>query len=391
MFLLFAFMIGAIAISFICSVMEAVLLCITPSYIATLQNSNPTLAKRVKALRAQIDRPLAAILTLNTIAHTAGAAAVGAQAAVVFGDAAVGIASAVMTLLVLVFSEIIPKTLGATYWRQLTAVVTSALAWLIPVLKPFVWLSEQLTKLLSSKKSESTYIRAEIEAMATLGTEAGELAEDESTIITNLLRFRSTTVDDVFTPRSVLFKVHKDMTVGEYLEQHGSESFSRILVTDKDEDDIIGFVMRNDIMLSFHRLGADYRIAKLTKPIYTVPETVALPTLFSSFIEKRLHICLIIDEYGDVQGIVTLEDMLESLLGINIVDERDKTVNMRQKAALMWQQRLATKSKLIDNFTTNSEPEQSVQALSNQKSSAHEASDKPSSSNATSKQNVPKT
>lgn len=358
MFLLFAFMSGAIAISFICSVMEAVLLSITPSHVAALQNSHPQLAEKVRGLRVQIDRPLAAILTLNTIAHTAGAAAVGAQAAVVFGDAAVGIASAVMTLLVLIFSEIIPKTLGAIYWRQLTAAVTHALIWLIPLLKPFVWLSEQLTKLLSSKPSESAHIRAEIEAMAALGTAEGELAQDESTIITSLLRFRNTAVNDVFTPRSVLFKVHKDMTVGTYLEEHGSESFSRVLVTDKDEDDIVGYVMRNDIMLSLHRLGPDYRIAKLKKPLYTVPETVALPALFSTFIEKHLHICLVVDEYGDVQGIVTLEDMLESLLGINILDERDKTADMRQKAVLMWQQRLAANNKLIDNFTATAEPVQ---------------------------------
>lgn len=343
-------MIVAIAISFICSIMEAVLLCITPSYIATLQNENPVLAKRVKALREQIDRPLAAILTLNTIAHTAGAAGVGAQAANVFGDAAVGIASAVMTLLVLVFSEIIPKTLGANYWRQLTGVVCNSLIWLIPILKPFVWLSEQLTKLLSSKKNEAAYIRAEIEAMANLGSEEGALGEDESAIIGNLLRFRGTRVSDVLTPRSVIFRVNKDMTVEEYLDKHGSEPFSRILVTDKDEDDITSFVLKNDIMLALHRLGPDFRIAKLSKPVYTVPETVALPRLFSTFLEKHLHICLVVDEYGDVQGIITLEDMLECLLGVDIVDERDRITDMRQKAIQKWRQRMEQNEKLIDNF-----------------------------------------
>jgi len=350
MLLLLTFMFVAIAISFICSVMEAVLLCITPAYIASLQKSNPALAKRVKSLRSQIDRPLAAILTLNTIAHTAGAAGVGAQAAVVFGDAAVGVASAIMTLLVLVCSEIIPKTLGANYWRQLTGVVCQTLLWLIPLLKPFVWLSELLTKIFSSNKNDSGFIRSEIAAMAELGKEEGELAEDESQIIGNLLRFRHVRATDIMTPRSVLFRVHKDTTVADFLEQHGSESFSRILVTDKDDDDITGYVLKSDIMLAFHRLGEDYRIAKLSKPLYTVPETIALPALFRAFIEKRLHISLIIDEYGDVQGIITLEDIFECLLGVDIMDERDRTLNMRQKAIQMAQQRVTQHKNLIDDF-----------------------------------------
>lgn len=355
MLLLFTFMFVAIAVSFICSIMEAVLLCITPSYIATLQNEQPELAERVKSLKAQIDRPLAAILTLNTIAHTAGAAGVGAQAAAIFGDAAVGIASALMTLLVLVFSEIIPKTLGANYWRQLTGVVSALLIWLIPLLKPFVWLSEQLTKLFSTKKNEADYIRAEIEAMANLGSEEGALGEDESTLISNLLRFRNAKVTDILTPRSVVFRVHKDMTVQEYIEKHGSEPFSRILVTDKDEDDITSFVLKNDIFLALHRLEPGFRIAKLSKPIYTVPETIALPKLFSTFLAKHLHICLIVDEYGDVQGIITLEDMLECLLGVDIVDERDRISNMREKAIQQWRQRMEQNDKLIDDFENKEE------------------------------------
>lgn len=350
MLVLIIFMLAAITVSFVCSIMEAVLLCITPSYIATLQNENPKLAKKVKVLRENIDRPLSAILTLNTIAHTAGAAGVGAQAAFVFGDSAIGIASAVMTLLVLVFSEIIPKTLGANYWRQLTGIVCGLLSWLIPLLKPFVWLSEQLTKLLSTKDNEAAYIRAEIEAMASIGSEQGVLAKDESDLIKNLLRFRQTSLSQVLTPRSVLFKVHKDMTVKEYLDKHGTEPFSRILVIDKDDDDIIGYVLKSDIMLALQRLEPDYRIAKLKKPIYTVPETLALPSLFSKFVEKHLHISLIVDEYGDIQGIVTLEDMLECLLGIDILDERDQTPDMQQKAINQSQQRINQKEKLIDDF-----------------------------------------
>ena len=341
-------MLVTITISFICSVMEAVLLSITPSFIASVKAERPEAASRMQRLKRQIDQPLAAILTLNTIAHTAGAAGVGAQAAVVFGDAAVGIASAIMTLLVLIFSEIIPKTLGANYWRQLSGIVCRVLPWMITVLKPFVWISDQLTKLFSSKKNEADYIRAEIDAMATLGSEHGVLGEDESTIITSLLRFRHTKLVAILTPRTVLFRVHKDLTVEEYLEQHGSEPFSRVPVFDEDADDIIGFVLKNDIMLAYHRLGADCRIAKLVKTIHTVPETIELSKLFTTFIEKRLHICLVVDEYGDVQGIVTLEDLLECMLGMTILDERDRTSDMRQKAIQMWQDQIQQHDNLID-------------------------------------------
>jgi len=345
---LIIFMVIAIGISFICSIMEAVLLSITPSFIASIGQEKPKLAKQAKILKQQIDRPLAAILTLNTVAHTAGAAGVGAQAAVIFGDAAVGVASAVMTLLVLVFSEIIPKTLGAHYWRSFAGIVCQLLTWLIPLLLPFVWLSEQMTKLLSTKNSEAAFIRAEIEAMAHIGSEQGVIAADESKIITSLLRFNKTPISNILTPRTVLFKVHKDITVEHFLDKDGSEPFSRILCFDKDEDDIIGYVLKNDIMLAYHRLGADYRISKLIKPLYTVPKSVALPSLFSTFLESRLHICLVVDEYGDVQGIVTLEDLIECLLDLNILDERDQTSNMRQKAKNLWKSRLTKNVNLID-------------------------------------------
>jgi len=361
-------MIVTITISFLCSVMEAVLLSITPSFIASVKSENKVSAERMQRLKKQIDQPLAAILTLNTIAHTAGAAGVGAQAAVVFGDAAVGIASAIMTLLVLIFSEIIPKTLGANYWRQLSGVVCRVLPVMITVLKPFVWISDQLTKLFSSKKNEADFIRAEIDAMATLGSEHGVLGEDESTIITSLLRFRHTKLAAILTPRTVLFKVHKDLTVKAYLEQHGSEPFSRVPVYDEDADDIIGFVLKNDIMLAYHRLGPEYRIAKLVKSIHTVPETIELSNLFTTFLEKRLHICLVVDEYGDVQGIVTLEDLLECMLGMTILDERDRTSDMRQKAIKMWQDQMQQHDKLIDGDDQNDverEPEKQTHETGN--------------------------
>ncbi|MEL0633847.1 hemolysin family protein [Pseudoalteromonas carrageenovora] len=349
MTLLIIYMVAAIVISFLCSVMEAVLLSISPSYVALLRKNQPALAKQLEKLKSNIDQPLAAILTLNTVAHTAGAAGVGAQAAVVFSDAAVGIASAIMTLLVLVLSEIIPKTLGANYWRALTPSVTYSLRFLVILLKPFVWCAQKLTNLMGSKHDEAYYIRQEIEAMADIGTESGALHEDESEIIRNLLHFRHAKLCDLMTPRTVLFKIHKDLTVNQYLNEYGSSSFSRILVFDKDADDIIGFVHKNDIMLAHHRLGTDCKISKLVKPIHTVPEGHNVSSLLQTLLTQRTHICLIVDEYGDVQGIVTLEDMIEALMGLEIVDERDQSTNMRMVAKQRWRQRLANSGHIVSD------------------------------------------
>lgn len=346
-------MLAAIVISFLCSIMEAVLLSITPSYIALLRKQKPKLAKRVEALKQNIDQPLAAILTLNTIAHTAGAAGVGAQAAVVFSDAAVGIASAIMTLLVLVLSEIIPKTLGANHWRALTPIVAKGLIYLVVVLKPFVWFADKLTNLLGRNYDEAFYIRQEIEAMADIGSESGALHQEESEIIRSLLHFRHAKLESIMTPRTVLFKVHKDITVNQYLAEHGSSSFSRVLVYDKNGDDIIGFVHKNDIMLAYHRIGEEYKISKLVKPIYTVPETLYVPTLFHTLLAERTHICLVIDEYGEVQGIATLEDMIEALMGLDIIDEHDQSANMQMVAKQRWRQRLAASDKLLSDDDEN--------------------------------------
>ncbi|WP_372762465.1 CNNM domain-containing protein [Pseudoalteromonas sp.] len=347
MTLLIVYMVTAIVISFLCSVMEAVLLSISPSYVGLLHKEQPILAKRLDKLKKNIDQPLAAILTLNTVAHTAGAAGVGAQAARVFSDAAVGIASAIMTLLVLVLSEIIPKTLGANYWRLLTPSVTNSLTILVAVLKPLVWFSQKLTSLMSRKHDEAYYIRQEIEAMADLGSQSGALQQDESEIIRNLLHFRHARLVDLMTPRTVIFKVHKDLTVNQYLNEHGSSAFSRILVFDKNSDDIIGFVHKNDIMLAYHRLGTEYKISKLVKPIYTIPSSQNVSSLLQTLLTERTHICLVVDEYGDVQGIVTLEDLIEALMGLEIVDERDQSTNMRAEAKQRWLQRLASSEHLV--------------------------------------------
>ncbi len=342
-------MLVAIVVSFICSIMEAVLLSITSSYIEALKRTRPNVANQMSELKSEIDQPLSAILTLNTVAHTAGAAGVGMQATVIFGESALGIASALMTLLVLVFSEIIPKTVGANYWRRMAPTITVMATWLVFLLKPFVLMSVRLSKLFAKKEGSNEYIRTELEAMAALAKKSGAIHKSESRIISSLLKFRNSKLESILTPRTVLFKVSKNMTASEYLKQHGSTSFSRILVYDKDPDDIVGFVHRNDVMLAFHRLGAQYRIGKLVKPLYTVPVTLQLPRLFADMIEHRTHISLAIDEYGEIKGVVTLEDLIEALIGLDILDERDQFSDMQEKAISKWQKRMREHKNLIQN------------------------------------------
>lgn len=275
------------------------------------------------SLNQQVDKPLSAILTLNTIAHTAGAAGVGAQASHIYGDSAIGIASAIMTLFVLVFSEIIPKTLGANYWRELAPLVTSALTYLVWLLRPFVWMSELITAMFKQKNDESHYMRSEIEAMAKLGLQSGALHKGESDIIQSLLNFRDINLREIMTPRAKLFRLHKDTTVNEYCKTHGSAPYSRVLIFDKDPDDIIGYTLKTDVMLANSRVKPSYRISKLVTPILTVSQTLSLPVLFNKLLTQRAHISLVVDEYGEVQGIVTLEDVIEALLQVSILDERD--------------------------------------------------------------------
>lgn len=338
MALLITFAMVAIAISFICSVLEAVLLSITPSYIAAIEKQSPNLALRFQKLKNKIDQPLAAILSLNTIAHTAGAAGVGAQAAKVYGDTAIGIASAVMTILVLVFSEIIPKTLGANYWRKLAPSVATTLGWLVKVLKPFIWLSDHITKLFSRKQNDNKYLRSEIAALAAVGSKEGVLHENETEIIHGLLQFKHTKLRSILTPRKKLFRIHKDMTVEEYCREHGSVPYSRVLVYGDNPDDILGFVLKTDVMLAQHRLNPDFRVSKMLKPLYTVSENMSLPKLFRSMLEQRAHISLVVDEYGDVQGVVALEDLLESLLRVNIMDEKDRADESSEQELEKWQE-----------------------------------------------------
>ena len=315
------------------------MLSVTHPYISVLEKKGHNAAHLLLRMKQNINDPLAAILTLNTTAHTIGAAGAGAQAAVVFGNAYVGVASAVLTLLILVFSEIIPKTLGAHYWRQLAPATAYLLQFLIWTLYPFIRMSAILTRLLSGGHKDGRFRRDEFAAMAQAGAEEGKLDHHESLILKNLLLLRETRVSDVMTPRTVVFSLDEEMLVKEYFDQHNRSRFSRIPVYKENRDQVTGFVLRSDLLLSHARGNSENPLAVYRRDISAVPSNSSLQTTFELFMEKRGHIMLVVDEYGSMKGILTLEDILETLLGIEIIDEGDKIDDMRKLARRLWKKR----------------------------------------------------
>lgn len=336
MTLLILYVLLALGVSFLCSVMEAVLLSVTPSYIASLEQKGRSVAPKLRNLKDNIDRPLSAILSLNTIAHTVGAAGAGAQAATVFGNAYVGVFSAILTLLILVLSEIIPKTIGAVYWRQLTPAVVRTLIPIIWILIPLVKISQGITNLLSRQQRETSISREEFTALAKLGEEEGLFEEEESRILKNLFRFRSVRVKDVMTPRIVLFALPEDMTVGEMVHQHDELRFSRIPVYKDSRDDITEYVLKDEILLHAARDEEDIPIREFKREMIVVPELMPLPELFERLLDNLEHIALVVDEFGGTAGVVSMEDVVETLLGMEIVDEADSVEDMQVLARQEW-------------------------------------------------------
>ena len=330
----------ALGFSFLCSVAEAVVLSVSPSYIANLENEGKKSARLLKSIKGNIDRSLAAILTLNTIAHTVGAGGAGAEAAAYYGDRYVGVAMAVLTLLILFLSEIIPKTLGALYWRRLAPVTGQFVRLLIWGLYPLILISEQLTNLLTRGKEVHQFSREEFTALADIGTEAGQLDPKESRILKNLFRFPSLRAEDIMTPRTVVFALQEDLTVHEVMEAHAELGFSRIPIYGEDRDEVTGFVLKTDLLLSEHRHGGKARLRDLKRELRAVKDTTRLSHVLEDLLDNRAHILLVVDDYGGTEGLVTLEDVVETLMGIEIVDEADKIDDMRRLARQKWQQRM---------------------------------------------------
>ncbi len=345
MFLLLLYVGLALTVSFLCSILEATLLSITPAFVAAQERKGAASSQRLKKLKADVDRPLAAILSLNTIANTVGAAGAGAQATVVFGDAYLGVASGVLTLLILLFSEIIPKTVGALYWRNLIPLVTSVLPTIMILTWPLVKLAKGITYLLSRNRKEAPVSRDEISALADLGTQQGVFEQEESRILKSLLRFSSLRVSDIMTPRTVVYLLPESTTVEETMVTPDLR-FSRIPIYRKDRDDVTGYVLKDDILFHAAQEEDDVPLSALCREFLMVPEALPLPELFARLLEKVQHIALVLDEYGGMAGIVTMEDVVETLLGLEIVDEADTTQDMQELARQQWTRR-ATRLGLI--------------------------------------------
>lgn len=341
MTLLIFYLFLAIGVSFFCSIAEAVLLSIRPSYVAMLEQKGRPSGKLLRELRDNLDRPLAAILTANTIAHTVGAAGVGAQATYVFGNEYLGIISAVLTLLILIFSEIIPKTLGATYWQQLAPVMGVLIHWLAIVLFPFVWVSERLTRVLSrSGVSAFTFSRDEMTAMAQIGEEEGLLDVKELKIVTNLMKLHRLSVRDIMTPRPVIFSAPEKMSVQDFFTTHSETPFSRIPVYSDGTDDITGYVLKMDLLMAQAKDEFKKTLAEFKRDFVVVPDKTVASDLYDRLIYENAHIALVVDEYGTVQGLVSLEDVVETLIGLEITDESDKVEDMQLLAHKRWRERM---------------------------------------------------
>lgn len=340
MFLLVIYVLIALVFSFLCSIAEAVILSVSPAYISSLKHKKRPSGALLEKLSININKPLAAILTLNTIAHTMGAAGAGAQAAAVFGDAYLGVISAVLTLLILVFSEIIPKTLGATYWRQLAPITAFFLKYLILVLLPFVKMSELLTRGFKEDSPLRGLNRTELQLMAKLSADEGQLATQEVAFVQNVLNLHKLEVKQAVTHRTQIFSVDEQTSVKLFFHKHAGIEFSRIPVyEDGDNEKITGFVMRSDLLVAHARGNDDKKLAEYVKPLVTLLGTMPLSSTFKYFIENQVHMLLVVDEYGGIEGILTLEDLLERLLGIDIIDEKDNTVSMKKLARIMAKRR----------------------------------------------------
>jgi CBS domain containing-hemolysin-like protein len=338
--LLVLYVLLALVFSFLCSIAEATLLSITPSYIAGQKEKHPARATLLKKLKQDnVDRSLAAILTLNTIAHTVGAIGSGAKATAVFGSAWFGLFSALMTLLILFLSEIIPKTLGAVYWRRLAAPTAQFVRGLILALYPLILVSERLTRLVSGGKKVHPFNREEFVALAGIGERSGDIETHESRILQNLFRLRTLRAKDVMTPRTVIVAYQEDSTIQQVIAEPANKAFSRLPVYKKDVDDIDGFVLKADLLQAGNDDQHNRPLSSLKRELPSIIGELSLSRLLEFLLDSRQHIALVVDEYGSTVGLVSLEDVVETLLGTEIVDEADVITDMRALARRQWRKR----------------------------------------------------
>lgn len=339
MTILFTYILVALVISFICSLLEASLLTLTPAAVSRAKQNGLPWGAKMEELKADIDRPLSAILTLNTVAHTVGAGGAGAQYVKVFGNTGEGIFLAALTIAILILTEIIPKTIGSRFANGLAPYTAALLPHMIWILTPLIKASKLITNLITPKSTETNFAehRDELLAMARIGEESGSLRERESRFVHNLIQLNAMRVSDIMTPRPVIFSLPKTTPLTEFATLIEDKPFTRIPVSDKGSDDFAGFIIRGDALIAHLKDHYDTgTLTDVTLPIAVTPDYVTVDILFQRFIAERHHIMLVTDEFGTTVGLVTLEDIIETIFGFEILDETDRVPDLRQQARNLW-------------------------------------------------------
>lgn len=338
MTLLITYILVALGLSFLCSILEACLLSLTPTAVQTAKTKGARWAAKMEVFKSDLDRPLSAILTLNTMAHTMGAAGAGAEWARISGNTYEGLFAFVLTLAILIFTEIIPKTLGSRYAQAIAAPVTAIIAFLVGALGPLVWMSRLITRLITPKgEAERPLHREELLAVARMGHESGELRERESQFVHNLLELHSMKVWDIMTPRPVIFALPQKTTLLEFVKHIEDKPFTRVPVYKGNRDEMVGFVIRGEALIAHLKDDADTgTLEMVTRPIAVTPEFTPVDELFQRFIAERHQIMLVVDEFGTTVGLVTFEDIIETIFGFEILDEKDKVADMQAFARQLW-------------------------------------------------------
>ena len=334
--LIYIIMFVSIALSALCSMLEATLLSTPLSYITGLEEQGVKGSLRLKRLKQNPDRPIPAILCLNTIANTVGASIVGSLVYEVYGDPLVGIFSTIFTLAILIFSEIIPKTIGTSYWRKLAIPASAIISGMIFIAFPLVWILEHMTKLISTRSNQVSVSREDISAMVSVATEEEVIETEEKKIIQNLLKLDEVTAHEIMTPSTVVEMADSSMTVREFYDS--DLTHSRILIYDDDNSDyVVGYVLRQTVLEKMAEDKFQTSIRDIARPILTFSEDESVGNIWEKFLEKKEHISVIIDEYGTFRGLVTMEDVIETMLGQEIVDETDEVVDMQEYAKEQWE------------------------------------------------------
>ncbi len=335
---------SAILISAMCSVFEAVLYSLSAGQVELMQEEHPRQADLMRSMKDNIDQPITAILTLNTIANTIGAAVAGAAAVAVFGQSSLLWFSLCFTLAILLFSEILPKTVGVVYAKQLGPVITMPLHVMILVLKPIILFCQAITRLIPQQKNGAQVSAEELQTIARLSLKSGAIEKEQETVIANILKLKNKTVRQVMTPRTVTFMLDKQLNIGEAAQlEEKWRMHSRVPVYDKEQNNIEGIVLSRDVFMEAAENRYDVLLADIMRPVYFIPETAPLNAVFIDFLERHQHLFVVVDEYGSITGVISMEDIIEEIVGREIVDESDKARNMRELArqtSRLWQKKI---------------------------------------------------